>query len=188
MLRLFASRPLLASSCSVGAASFVGDVVCQKIERQPIDASEDGASGSWDVLRSLRWLAFGSLCAGPVQSYWQRFLERKFPGGHARALASKLGASIVVMYPVMTVLSFTIVPVMQGDSGAVIADRLASKAPGAMAASMLYWPFVNLLAFRFVPVQYRPAAMGFGAAGWNVYLSGRVSAERRTSQAQHAIS
>ena len=33
------------------------------------------------------------------------------------------------------------------------------------------WPMVNLLQFRYIPLHFRPAFMGFAQVLWQTYLS-----------------
>ena len=49
----------------------------------------------------------------------------------------------------------------------------------------LYWPFVSLATFRFVPTDFRVVANSLAGVLWNIYLSYKANAPaQKDGQAQ----
>jgi hypothetical protein len=152
-----------------------------------------------DWRRAAYTSCFGFVLNGFVLTRYYRMVDRLFGSTRLdmRVVGKKVVFDEIVCAPfcIVAFLGFSSVrPVLPGagncdqqpSSAAEVRARLASVCSPtnimeAWRGDICFWPPVNFINFRFIPVGFRPAFIGFGQVIWQVYLS---HVANRTSVAQ----
>ena len=93
--RLFGRYLLLTNTVSSCALDALGDALEQRVERMR----------PHDYPRTLRMGAVG-LILGPLDHYWYRFLDSRFPGTRAPIVAKKVALDLLLLGPISIVLFY----------------------------------------------------------------------------------
>jgi hypothetical protein len=92
-------------------------------------------------------------------------------------IAKKILANMV-MAPLSISLVFTSITLLKGQSFSDAQAKVVRDMPSAFIAGSLYWPFVSLINFRFVSLDYRPLLNSLAGVVWNIYLSNVANKQR----------
>lgn len=78
---------------------------------------------------------------------------------------------------------------LAGDGPAEIWDRIKQTVPKTVANSWKLWPFVNVINFSIMPVEFRGVFAGLVAMGWQTYLTwlNRQAEEARAAGASERV-
>ena len=170
-------RPYTATTVVATITLTAGDILAQNIQH-----IRGNPPGPYDAARTLR-MAAGSLITGPFSVLWFRSLDRVIGSGNTpRLVATKVMLQSVLYAPVQIGMIFGIPSILEGASSDEIRQRLSVEIPKAWKVGILFWPFVHVLSFSFVPLLYRPLALNLVAVCWNAFLCmNRSSASASTS-------
>ena len=127
----------------------------------------------WDPQRSLVMLCTGLFVSGPWSAFTFTGTEWLFPGRTSRAILSKVLLNACTA-PVGISLMFSTVKLLEGHSLAEAKAKVAESAFTTWMTGALYWPFVSVLNFRFVPFEWRPLFSGLAGAAWQTYMSAQA--------------
>eukprot|EP00516_Mucochytrium_quahogii_P000564 CAMPEP_0203755650 /NCGR_PEP_ID=MMETSP0098-20131031/9059_1 /ASSEMBLY_ACC=CAM_ASM_000208 /TAXON_ID=96639 /ORGANISM=" , Strain NY0313808BC1" /LENGTH=239 /DNA_ID=CAMNT_0050647205 /DNA_START=273 /DNA_END=992 /DNA_ORIENTATION=+ len=161
---------LIGSSAAIGASMSVGDAVCQFIQEGQVA----------NIERTKSMGIIGALITGPLSFTWNMFLENKLPGKGTVTIVKKTMVNSVFAFaislPVMFAAVTLLVPTPTGkpteEKGlGDIKDKIKQDLLPTFLAGSLFWPAVNMVIFRFVPVSNRAIANSLCGTVWNVYLS-----------------
>lgn len=199
--RVFHRQPTLANAATGFACFALGEVASQKTEGRTVD-----------YRRAVQIGALGSLMNGVVMMKWFAYLDVVFGSSMTspRVLVGKTIADQVVYAP-LGIASFFAYSCMLDQSstspvcdpqqtststgGAAVAnppfsERWAEEFTHLMQASFVktftadcaVWPAVNLIQFRFVPLNLRPAVNGVIALAWQTFVSLESHSETSSSK------
>ncbi|CAG8595277.1 12099_t:CDS:2, partial [Ambispora gerdemannii] len=159
-----ARQPTLIQACGTGLLFGAGDLIAQNIVEKDND--------KYDFKRTVRMVAFGTIIAGPAIANWYRFLDKfvtiKNPN---KALLARVAIDQAFFAPCFIAVFFGAQGVMEGKSRQAIMQKLKTAYPNALINNYRIWPAVQLINFRFVPLQHRLMVVNVVALGWNTYLS-----------------
>ena len=88
-----------------------------------------------------------------------------------KMMASKLLADTFLFNPPMLVLYFAGTGVLEGKSPPDIKKKVQDSWLSAYTACIMFWPFVQFLNFKFVPIAMQANAVNAVGIGWQSYLS-----------------
>ncbi|KAJ2635500.1 hypothetical protein GGF40_003576 [Coemansia sp. RSA 1286] len=167
-----AKRPLATITVTNGVLGGLGDVLAQTIE-----AHNSKRRFNWDRSRTLRFIAWGSICA-PIFHNWYLFLNRIYP---ITTLASKRNFTISVTKRVVTdqlvyaplgiAGFFMAMNLMEGGGWQSGKKRLKEYFVPTLKANYAVWPVVQMVNFGFVPVLYRVPFSSIVSVFWNAFIS-----------------
>lgn len=134
-----------------------GDVLQQRLRGGPADWRQTGRVATLAVTFQANF------------SYmWLRLLERALPGRTPRAILAKVVCDQMVGGPVALSIFYTGMSVLQGKDD--IFGDLKKKFWNTYMAALMYWPFVQLVNFSLVPIQWRTTCSGLSAFLWATFL------------------
>eukprot|EP01121_Diplochlamys_sp_Union-15-3_P004589 TRINITY_DN14774_c0_g1_i1.p1 TRINITY_DN14774_c0_g1~~TRINITY_DN14774_c0_g1_i1.p1 ORF type:complete len:186 (-),score=21.42 TRINITY_DN14774_c0_g1_i1:43-600(-) len=166
-LQLYVQHPYTASMVSVGTTSFLGDVICQKLLK---------SDGTWDPSRSIN-MGVMSTIMSPFITKYHFLLENRFPGKSFSAIAIKTMANGLVLGPLTIACMFAGVSFLEGKKKDHVKAKMQNDLLKTWMAAGIYWPGINMLIFKFVPVHYRPVAGGVASVIWSVFLSLQIHSQ-----------
>ncbi|KAF8472711.1 hypothetical protein BDZ91DRAFT_445755 [Kalaharituber pfeilii] len=140
-----------------------GDCVAQQIV-------EKRGIRSHDYSRTFRMGFYGGFIFGPMVVHWYRLLERsiKFPGRQNLDIAARVAADQLIFTPVNMVFFFSGMSLMEGGS---LSEKLKTSYTSTLLTNWMVWPVVQLVNFKFVPLNHRLLVVNLVSLGWNSYLS-----------------
>uniref|UniRef100_A0A493TS41 MPV17 mitochondrial inner membrane protein like n=1 Tax=Anas platyrhynchos platyrhynchos TaxID=8840 RepID=A0A493TS41_ANAPP len=147
------------------AARWAGSVLLYAGLTAAGDAAQRRGRGQppdWAQTRRVALLAL--TFHGNLNYVWLRALERALPGRRPAAVLGKVLCDQLLAAPV-AVGAFYTGEWLCGAPGRPIAERQPSAATGLM-----YWPFVQLSNFVFVPVYLRTAYTGLCGFVWAAFI------------------
>lgn len=107
---------------------------------------------------------------GPAATLWFGFLQRRvvIPGRPNLEIVAKVLADQCVFASTNLALFLSSMAYMEGADPA---ERLATSYLPGLAKNWMVWPPVQLVNFKFVPLEMRVLVVNVVALGWNCYLS-----------------
>lgn len=80
--------------------------------------------------------------------------------------------------PVFLACLISIISYMQNQNVDLIKDKLKSEYTDILLANYTVWPWVQLVNFRFVPLNYQVLFTQIVAVCWNIFISWRTNWEK----------
>lgn len=157
-----AARPFLTQSVTTAVLFATGDVTAQQlVDKRGIK--------DHDLKRTGRMALYGGCVFGPVATTWFGLLARRVvhPNRKIEILA-RVACDQLAFAPVMIGVFLSSMATMEGTSAKARLDK--SWWP-ALQTNWLVWPFVQMVNFGFMPLQYRLLFANIVSIGWNSYLS-----------------
>lgn len=107
----------------------------------------------------------------------------KYVGSTGTAVAlKKVFIDQIVFAPLFLVAILSAVAFMQGkDSDNIISD-LEANYLDVLKSNYLLWPWVQIVNFTYVPLQYQVLLVQVVALFWNTYLSWKTNKQRVIGQ------
>ena len=175
-------RVFLRAVLAIGASLGLGDVISQLLEQQSISnfalqRTPGLNSININFERSATMFFIGAAVTGPLSQTFQILLERRIPGNTLFNVVAKVFCASVWAVTTSLPILFTATTLLQkdyrGKRGTLkqAKEKISKDLVPTFLAGLMYWPFINLMLFRFVAMSNR--ALGTSCAGtlWNTYLS-----------------
>lgn len=125
---------------------------------------------------------------GPLATTWFGFLQRRvrIPGSPNAEILARVGLDQAVLAPCNLFMFLNYMAVMEGSDPQ---KKIESTYMNALTKNWMVWPFVQLVNFKFTPLQHRVLVVNVvslgtssllsklaphmltGFVGWNCYLS-----------------
>lgn len=158
-----AMRPLLTQSVTTGVLFATGDALAQT-------AVEKRALKDYDVARSGRMALYGGAIFGPLATKWFGFLQNRvrLPGRPNAEILARVGLDQAVLAPTNLFMFLNYMAIMEGSDPK---QKIDSTYKSALTKNWMVWPFVQLVNFKFTPLQHRVLVVNVVSLGWNCYLS-----------------
>jgi protein Mpv17 len=134
-----------------------------------------------DLWRTGRWTMAGWTLHGPYFYLGFRHLDRYFGAATSlKIVAYKTATAQFVLFPPYLVALFSFFGFWESyghnnnnnnNSWQAVSDKICQCVPGAFVGGCVFWPFVNVINFGFVPATMRIPYVAASAGVWNSYLS-----------------
>ena len=145
----------------------------------------------FDFERLTRFMSFGFLMA-PVQWKWFQFLTKVFPmskGAGNLPAVKRVAFDQLIMAPIgecamacslgaeyLTLLSglscfFTFMTIAEGGGKRALAKKFQDVYIPSLKANYVLWPAVQIVNFRFMPLQFQLPFVSTIGIAWTAYLS-----------------
>ena len=170
-------RPLLTNSIAGFLIFSVGDFASQQLNL--IQSNKVVGSLERNTLLSSGFL--GIFLNGLVLPVWYRTLDTKFGSNRAntsgvlnKVLADQLvyaPFSISVFFLYSTCVNSSTAFNFQNNDGNKFVEKMKVSFYSTWLADCAFWPFVNLVNFRLIPIIYRPVFVGVAQVFWQSYVS-----------------
>ncbi|CAG8645895.1 549_t:CDS:2 [Ambispora leptoticha] len=151
-------------ACTNASLAALSDTLAQSISNLKSPMSQQ-----FDFLRLARYSTYGFLIA-PVVYNWFNLLDKRFPLPQPiaveknntqirretmRAVFKRTVVDQSAFAPVGLALFFGVMGLMEANGLQAIRDKFTDAYFPALKANYVVWPLVQLVNFRFLPLQYR---------------------------------
>jgi protein Mpv17 len=165
-----------------GIIQAFGDMAAQLMEK-----NSKGEVKDFDWRRLFIFVLVGGVYFSPIISVWFDFLNsiplpenKAIKAGIQLILDQTAGAFFVIggFFFFFELLQHIIPPSTKKDGDNTIESifnngvyQVKNTLPSTLVANWKFWPFVNFLNFRYVPIQYRLLVSNAAALLWGIILS-----------------
>ena len=167
------THPLLIKGVTSGLISGAGDFICQSLTTSNDDDAHDNdaAQETWDVSRTFRFIAMGSLWVAPVTHFWYNALSTRILSGPRTTLrvVQRLIVDQFGFAPLFAPSFMAGLWILEGRED--IVKPLIELSPSLVVANWTLWIPAQLVNFGMVPLKYQVLFGNVVALGWSVYLS-----------------
>jgi len=161
-------HPWKTQMIQTGALMAAGDVIAElAIERKSIEELE--------LLRVGRFACIGTFIMGPALRTWFTFLDKLVGNKGWSAPLKKVALDQGLYAPFIIGVFMLSNGALQGMSRVEIEAHFALKYLDCLRTGYKLWPFVQIVNFYLVPVQYRILLVQIIALGWNTFLAWKVN-------------
>lgn len=106
---------------------------------------------------------------GPAATTWFKFLQNKVVLKNKNAeIVARVAADQTIFASTNLFCFLSSMAIMEGSSPQ---DKLEKSYWNALTANWCVWPFIQLVNFKFVPLNQRVLVVNVISIGWNCYLS-----------------
>ncbi|KFX86855.1 hypothetical protein V490_08777 [Pseudogymnoascus sp. VKM F-3557] len=157
-----ATRPMLTQSVTTAVLFATGDIMAQQaVERKGIEKHE--------FVRTGRMALYGGAIFGPAATTWFKFLQTKVVLPNKKLeICARVGVDQLLFAPTNLFVFLSTMSILEGVSPR---EKLAKTYTGALQSNWMVWPFVQVVNFSFVPLDYRVLFVNGLSIFWNCYLS-----------------
>ncbi|KAE9551972.1 hypothetical protein FO519_004824 [Halicephalobus sp. NKZ332] len=162
--RALSKRPLVTQMISSGVIGATGDIVCQLgVEKRSRD--------NYDFSRTGRFFLLTSCFITPILSRWMIFLEKRIHGSPKLVPLKRVLVDQACFAPVFSASIIYNLHFFETFSTSKSWEFLKRNYWEIYKHSILYWPFVQIVNFYFVPLNFRVVLIQIAALAWNTFLS-----------------
>ena len=160
----------LATKAATSAAIFgASDACAQKLEqvKEP------------DATRLLTTTAIGGLYFAPAAHVWYGAITKAIPANDLRAILTKALLGQLIFGPLVTCVFFASACLQSPEGLKALPWKIRSDLLGVQAAGLGFWPFVDLVSYACLPVDYIPVFVNGASFVWTIFLSFKSRAAKR---------
>lgn len=163
------ANPIVTKSLTAGIIFGLSDWCAQLIERGD---EEEGEKQALVPSRILTTFLVGLLFFGPAANLWYSAIFKFLPSTSLVSTLQKAALGQVVFGPIFTCVFFG-AGMIQGGSFSIggWAAKIRSDLPAVWASGLGFWPVVDFISYKVVPVQWIPLFVNFCSFVWTIYLS-----------------
>lgn len=171
MLRHVRSTPATAFAKGFATSASmlaIGDLLCQGIQKGGVKA----LASDWDAKRTARFGLIGLTLHGPTFFTGFRCVDGFY--GHSTATIQVLKKTATVqllIFPPFLAAFFYYARRLEGRGHSSGVQSIRDNFANAFIAGSCYWPFVNIVNFRFVSGDKRILLASSAAVLYNAFLS-----------------
>ena len=140
-----------------------GDLICQYLTMPRGSDTE----ACWDLVRTGRFAALGTLWVGPVLHYWYGALFQAFP----KQVLLRVAVDQVAFAPVFLTSFLSWLWCLEGEQPSKLPSRLKDNVPEIVVVNWSLWIPAQAINFHFVLPKYHVLFSNIVALVWNAYLS-----------------
>lgn len=162
------ARPILTKSATAAVIFGLSDWVAQLIERK----GDDGEKEPIVLSRILSAFLVGLLFFGPAANAWYEMIFKVLPSTSLISTVQKAALGQIFFGPAFTCVFFAAGLIESGTFtlGSWI-SKIKNDLPGVWASGLGYWPLVDFISYKVIPVQWIPLFVNFCSFVWTIYLS-----------------
>ncbi|KAH7282636.1 hypothetical protein KP509_35G041200 [Ceratopteris richardii] len=128
-------------------------------------------------------LAAGLLLSGPSLHFWFNLMSATFPTRDIASTLKKMALGQIVYGPTFNTVFFSLNAYLQGETTPEVIARLKRDLLPALKGGLIYWPLIDFLTYRYVPVHLQPLVNNSFAYLWTIYLTYMASLKKTVLQA-----
>ncbi|KAI0422827.1 hypothetical protein F5X98DRAFT_369629 [Xylaria grammica] len=160
--RSLAARPLLTQSLTTAVLFAVGDITAQQgVDKRGLEKH--------DFARTGRMFAYGGAVFGPAATTWFQILSKRVVLKNKNAeILARVACDQLIFAPAFIGIFLSSMAVLEGGSPK---EKLEKSYFPTLQTNWMVWPFIQMVNFKFVPLQHRVLSVNLISIGWNCYLS-----------------
>ncbi|KAK8805141.1 hypothetical protein WA588_000085 [Blastocystis sp. NMH] len=161
-----ANHPILTKSISSMVIGSAGDVAAQYLTRDKTQ------SFHVDTFRTFR-IACMNFGYGFMSHYWYNALDKMVVSKGMRAVISKMVIDQFLFVPTCQILFYSGNSIMEAphDQPQAAVRKLKQVLLPSLLTNYSVWPLLQVINFKFVPLQYQVLYLSCGLFFWNIFLS-----------------
>ena len=158
-------------SLTAGIIFMASDYCAQMIERGGGgEEDEDKTPLVWS--RMLTNFLVGLLVFGPAANAWYSMVFKILPSTSLFSTLQKAALGQVIFGPAFTSVFFGAGMIQAGSfSVSAWVQKVSKDLPAVWASGLGFWPFVDFISYKVIPVQWIPLFVNFCSFVWTIYLS-----------------
>jgi len=165
------ARPVLTKSMTAAVIFGLSDWCAQLIEREG-SSSDAEKAGSVVFSRVIASFLVGLLFFGPVADWWYGMMFRYLPSTSLVSTLYKALLGQIFFGPAFTCVFFFAGLVQSGTfTLAAWLAKIQTDLFTIWASGLCYWPLVDFVSYKVVPVQWIPLFVNTASFIWTIYLS-----------------
>ncbi|XP_072936093.1 mitochondrial inner membrane protein Mpv17 [Epargyreus clarus] len=164
-------RPYLVQAVQTGTLMAAGDIISQTL-------IENKSLKQADYMRTLKFSSIGFFVGGPALRVWYGLLNRYIGSSGKSVTLKKVFVDQFVFAPNFLFLLLVAVGSMQGKNVEGIKKDIEANYLDVLTTNYYIWPFVQLVNFYYIPLQYQVLVVQSVALFWNTYLSWKTNRKR----------
>lgn len=170
-IRQLSARPTITKSLTAGIIFMASDYCAQMIERGGGgEEDEDKTPLVWS--RMLTNFLVGLLVFGPAANAWYSMVFKILPSTSLFSTLQKAALGQVIFGPAFTSVFFGAGMIQAGSfSVSAWVQKVSKDLPAVWASGLGFWPFVDFISYKVIPVQWIPLFVNFCSFVWTIYLS-----------------
>ncbi|VVC92510.1 protein Mpv17 [Leptidea sinapis] len=166
--KLLKRRPYLVQAIQTGTLMATGDIISQTvIERKSFKYI--------DYVRTLKFSSIGFIIGGPALRVWYGLLNHYIGSSGKMVAIKKVFVDQVIFAPTFLLLLLSAVGALQGKTWDNLKKDIDLNYLDVLKTNYYIWPWVQLLNFYYVPLQYQVLLVQMVALFWNTYLSWKTN-------------
>eukprot|EP01041_Mallomonas_annulata_P003239 gene3239-6410_t len=168
---IYRRNPMLANSTAGFFIFSGGDLFSQFL------STRKSITRRLDYHRAVHVGFLGVVTNGICLHFWYRGLDRLFSSSmtNYKVIAYKCIADQLIYAPFSIFTYFSFTTIYKGGSYQEIRARYEEKMKESFIntwmVDCIVWPFINIVNFGVIPLNYRPTFVGCAQLGWLSYLS-----------------
>ena len=165
-------RPIMTKSLTAGIIFMASDYCAQLIERGGggEEEGEEKAPLVWS--RMLTNFLVGLLVFGPAANAWYSMVFKFLPSTSLFSTLQKAALGQIIFGPAFTSVFFGAGMIQAGSfSLGGWLEKVKNDLPAVWASGLGFWPFVDFISYKVIPVQWIPLFVNFCSFVWTIYLS-----------------
>lgn len=189
LARTMEERPILSNSIVCLKLWVAGDLLAQSYEHDP--------EHKYNLKRTCQVAAYGAVVSGPLYAAWYPYLDRKCIGWNLAKYGvwsvpiAKVVIDEFIMDPPTISMFFAYMTWCQNDmifNWELTKQKIKAELPRAWVTSLVTWPAVLVVTFRFVPTHFQTAVVNTCAVVWDGFLSHRNAvATGQQKKSEHEV-
>jgi protein Mpv17 len=162
------ARPIFTKSVTAAIIFGLSDWVAQLIERKEDDSKKEPVVFS----RIVSAFLVGLLFFGPAANLWYEMIFKVLPSTSLVSTLQKAALGQIFFGPTFTCVFFAAGLIESGTfSLGSWVSKIKNDLPGVWASGLGYWPLVDFVSYKVIPVQWIPLFVNFCSFVWTIYLS-----------------
>ncbi|OCK77323.1 hypothetical protein K432DRAFT_384777 [Lepidopterella palustris CBS 459.81] len=156
------TAPLLTQSVTTAILFATGDTMAQQgVERVGIEKH--------DLARTGRMALYGGAIFGPAATTWFKFLQSRVQLTNPNAtILARVACDQFIFAPTNMFVFLSTMATLEGTDPKKKLDQTYKQ---ALTKNWMVWPWVQMVNFKFVPLEHRVLVVNIISLGWNCYLS-----------------
>ena len=103
---------------------------------------------------------------------WYAMIFKLLPGTSLFSTLQKAALGQIIFGPAFTCVFFGAGMIQAGNfSPGAWLEKIRTDLPGVWASGLGFWPLVDFVSYKVVPVQWIPLFVNFCSFVWTIYLS-----------------
>lgn len=183
---LLTKRPHTTNAVMTGSLFGIGDIAAQLLfshSEYPSSDKYDIVSDdyvrfldSYDYLRTLRAITYGSLIFSFIGKKWYNILHynvrfSNMHNSHWKNQLLRVSVDQLLFAPISLPFYFGCMTIMEGQPIAVAKQKLEVEWWNTLKVNWTIWPLFQTINFSFIPVQHQLLVVNLMAIFWNAFLS-----------------
>jgi protein Mpv17 len=143
-----------------------------KAKKTEVVVSNKKTKSGLSQVRLVTSILVGLCYFGPAAHYWYEWIFQLLPSTTIQSTMAKAALGQVVFGPIFTIVFFATSLLQSGDlTLGNLLKKIKSDLVGVWAAGLGFWPIVDFISYRSIPIPYIPLFVNFCSFIWTIYLS-----------------